>query len=566
MFKVRSSATVGALGLALLLTACSPGTSGPAPKANSSQSGGAASAADSINLRVNSSTTYSQNFNIYSPSTDLTPTVGLIYEPLIKRNLAKGGILEPWLADSWEWSDGDKTTTFKLRKDIKFSDGTPMTSKDVAFTLNIPLKFPDLNTGGQTYVSAEAVDESTVVVKWKKPGKLDLYRMAHGGSVRPALIVPEHLWKDKDLKTWVNPDPIGTGVATLAQFTSQQITYNVRPEYWNGPFPMKTIKVVATGGDDQLKARLLAGEIDYGTMSWPNFEAEYTSKNPKTNVYRTYRTGGAESLLFNLDKAPFDDVNVRRALAMSLDRATLLKLAPNGQGPANACGLEPEVYKDYMAPECKIQEVDAEGAKKALADGGWTVEGGNLTKGGKSYPVTLKVVQEYTNWMAFSKGMQDMWKTNLGVDVKVNALPEENYDPPLNEGDYDMALYWTGGSNGLYSVFSDQLDPASYKPIGKDAQWVNQSRWKDQGTAPMLEGLQTTVGDAAKQKEYGLQLQKVVLEQVPFSPLFTGDWFIDLNVAKWTNWPEAGKSEFTPHAGHGPDFVLSLKNLKPAGE
>lgn len=561
MKKVRFSATAGALGLALLLTACSPGTSGGAQESNA-----AGGTPDSISLRINNATTYSRNFNIYSPSTDIAPQISLIYEPLVRRNVFKGGRLEPWLAESWEWSDGDKTVTLKLRTDVKFSDGTPMTSKDVAFTLNISLEHPELNTGGQTYVSAEATDDHTVVVKWKKPAQLDFYRFALGVTGFAPRIVPEHIWKDKDLKTWTNPDPIGTGVGKLTQFTPQQFTLETRADYWGGRFPMKTIKIVATGGDDQTKARLLKGDIDFATISWPNAEQEYMTRNPKVNVYKTFHTGGEESLLFNLAKEPFSDVNVRKALAMSMERSSLLKLAPTGQEPANACGLEPQVYAEFIAPECKPQPLDVEGAKKALADGGWTVEGGRLAKDGKSYPLSIKVVQEYANWMAYGKGMQDQWKSNLGLDVKVMAIPEENYDPQLNEGDYDMALYWTGNSNGLYSVFADQLDSDKYKPIGKDAQYQNQSRWKDASTTPLLDKLRDTVGDPAAQKEAGYQLQKVVLDQVPFSPMFTADWFVEMNQSRWVGWPETGKTDHVPHSGIGPDIVMTLKGLKPAGK
>ncbi|MFI6797366.1 ABC transporter substrate-binding protein [Streptosporangium canum] len=561
MKKVRFSAAAGALGLALLLTACSPGTSGGAQATNA-----AGGTSDSISLRVNNATTYSRNFNIYSPSTDIAPQISLIYEPLVRRNVFQGGRLEPWLAESWEWSDGDKTVTLKLRTDVKFSDGTPMTSKDVAFTLNIPLEHPELNTGGQTYVSAEATDDHTVVVKWKKPAQLDFYRFALGVTGFAPRIVPEHIWKDKDLKTWTNPDPIGTGVGKLTQFTPQQFTLETRADYWGGRFPMKTIKIVATGGDDQTKARLLKGDIDFATISWPNAEQEYMTRNPKANVYKTFHTGGEESLLFNLAKEPFSDVNVRKALAMSVERSSLLKLAPTGQEPANACGLEPQVYAEFMAPECKPQPLDVEGAKKALADGGWTVEDGRLAKDGKTYPLSVKVVQEYANWMAYGKGMQDQWKSNLGLDVKVMAIPEENYDPQLNEGDYDMALYWTGNSNGLYSVFADQLDSDKYKPIGKDAQYQNQSRWKDTSTTPLLDRLRDTVGDPAAQKEAGYQLQKVVLDQVPFSPMFTADWFVEMNQSRWAGWPETGETDHVPHSALGPDIVMTLKGLKPAGK
>jgi len=563
MKKVKFSATAGALGLALLLTACSPGTAGGAQGSAGSTAGGTS---DSISLRVNNATTYSRNFNIYSPSTDIAPQISLIYEPLVRRNVLDGGKLEPWLAESWEWSDGDKTVTLKLREDVKFSDGTPMTSKDVAFTLNISLEHPELNTGGQTYVSAEATDEHTVVVKWDKPAQLDFYRFALGVTGFAPRIVPEHIWKDKDLKTWTNPDPIGTGVGKLTQFTPQQFTLETRADYWGGQFPMKKIKIVATGGDDQTKARLLKGDIDFATISWPNADQEYMARNPKTNVYKAFHTGGEESLLFNLDKEPFSDVNVRRALALSLDRSSLLKLAPTGQDPANACGLEPQVYAEFMAPECKPQALDAEGAKKALADGGWTVEGGRLAKDGKTHPLSVKVVQEYANWMAYGKGIQDQWKTNLGLDVKVTSVPEENYDPQLNEGDYDMALYWTGNSNGLYSVFTDQLDPGTYKPIGKDAQYQNQSRWKDESTTPLLKKLSDNVGDPAAQKAAGYELQKIVLDQVPFSPLFTADWFVEMNQSRWVGWPETGNADYVPHSGIGPDIVLTLKNLKPAGK
>ncbi|MFC5799940.1 ABC transporter substrate-binding protein [Streptomyces formicae] len=555
---VRTAAVTAALTALLTANACTAGTT--------SRSSDNADRAESIVLSPGNQTSFTRNYNIYSPAADKSPSANLIYEPLLRLNPTDGGKIEPWLAESHRWSEDGKKLTFVIREGVKWSDGKPLTAGDVEFSLNVPLKDPALNIMGVTYTSVKRTGASSVTVTFPEPSlrKINTFAPANTPGL---LIVPEHIWSKQNVKTWTNPDPVGTGPVTLAQFTGQQITLRTRSDYWNGALPMKQVKLLATGGPDSTKPRLLKGDIDFATIAWANADKEFVAKNPTTNVYQAIPTGGQESLLINNAKPPLNDVHVRRALSLALDRASLVELSPTGQRPADACGLDVQIYRDWTAPDCQdnvVTQNTAE-AKRELAAAGYKVSGGALSKGGKEYRLSLGTVQEYANWSAYSKGMRQQWKESLGLDVKVDSIPGSNFGPALQKGDFDLAINFSGSGDGIYAAFSGILDPAQYVPLGKSAAVGNVIRWRDRADEDTLRELEKAASEA-EIKELGQKLQRTVLDEVPYAPLFSGVWFVNINSARWTGWPQQGKAAYVPVVTRGTDMILTLKNLKPTAK
>ena len=211
--------------LALAITACS----------SSPSKSPATSVAQGKPLVVvdNTGETFTRAFNPYV-STSLgnsNNSTALVYEPLLMFNtINPTAAPQPWLATHYAWSDGGKTLTFTIRKGVKFSDGTPMTAADVAFSFNLLIKNPTLTPSAPPPVpaSATAPDATTAVLTFKTPEYANLYLI--GGMY----IVPEHIWKNiSNPATFADPDPIGTGPYVVSQFSAQKYTLTENKNYWD---------------------------------------------------------------------------------------------------------------------------------------------------------------------------------------------------------------------------------------------------------------------------------------------------------------------------------------------
>jgi peptide/nickel transport system substrate-binding protein len=549
----RLSTITVAVCLVAGLGACTGGTT-------DATGGAGGKGAESLTMTAGAVTTWARNFNIYSPASDKSPALRLLFEPLVRVDYTRGAKVDPWLAKSFDWNSKGTELTFHLRTDVAWSDGKKLTADDVVYTLRLMLENPELNRAGVTFKKVTKVDSATVKVTWDHAAYSELSGFGTGNLD----IVPRHQWTGKDLKTWTNDNPVGTGPYALGGFSSQQVTYKARDDYWGARVAVPTIKVPALLGD-ATKPKMLTGELDLATSAWADADKDFVAKNPKTNVYAVYATGGSTALYFNNAVAPYDDVHVRRALSAAVDAQKMLALNNTGQAPANITGLDEQAYGDVIADEYrgKTNQQDIALAKRELKAGGYTVKGGRLVKGGKSYPLELKIVQEYANWQAYARGFADQAKKALGLNVKVSPVQSSSFDPEVNEGDYGMAFNYAGSGTGVYNSYSAMLDSSYAKPVGKNSNFDNTERWKDPQTDRLLDQLRAT-DDPARIKEISAKLEKIVAEQVPLRPLFQSVWFIDINTSRWKGWPKPGTDGYIPHFMNGPDFTLTLQHLKPA--
>ncbi|CAM3725055.1 ABC transporter substrate-binding protein [Occultella aeris] len=499
-------------------------------------------------------TTYTLNYNVYSPATDKSPNSALVYEPLVRIDYSDGGNLVPWLAESWTFSPDGTEVTFALRDDVTFSDGEPMTAEDVAFSLSIPLEHAELNATGATYEAVEAVSEHEVLVTYPAASYSSLNQFAN------LQIVPEHIWSEQDLTTWTNPEPVGTGGFTVAAFSPQQVTFEARDDYWGGTFEVQTVKVVPVT-QDTVKAQLLSGDVQWGTVSWANGEDEFVALDPDVNHYQLYATGGAFSAIFNTGRAPFDDVHLRRALAMTIPRSDIVATLNRPGTEAGPTGLVDGVYADWLLPEYQglVQEVDVEGALAELAESGFTVEGGALVRDGQVYNPTISFNTDF-GWEAYADIMINSWRDNLGLEVTPAGAPGAALFEQQQTGQFDITINATGGA-GVYGVYSG-LSSQYLAPEGEQAA-TNYGRWNDPATDDVIARMASTA-DPEELRELGHEMQRIVVEGVPYSPIYTSYWFIDINASEWTGWPTPEDFSYIPSPQQGPDTTLTLLGLRRA--
>jgi peptide/nickel transport system substrate-binding protein len=164
---------------------------------------------------------FDRNFNPYITNTRTASR--WIYEPLILIN-PLDGTETPWLSDSWEQPDAT-TIVMHVRDGVTWSDGTKLTAKDVAFTLQLIKDYPELDIyGAWQHLDSVSVDGDSVTMTL---GSEDSPALAIIGKT---MIVPEHLWSDvEDPATYRNEDPVGTGPFVLGNYNDQQYSMDKNP-------------------------------------------------------------------------------------------------------------------------------------------------------------------------------------------------------------------------------------------------------------------------------------------------------------------------------------------------
>jgi 4-phytase/acid phosphatase/peptide/nickel transport system substrate-binding protein len=245
--------------------------------------------------------------------------------------LDDNGDTKPKLALSWSHSDDFKTWTFKLREGVLFHDGTPFDARVVKFNFDRQ-KDPKNNCRCAFYVAnikaVEVGDERTVVFELSNPAVTfpQILSPPTSNNVMhsPAAIAA----KGDDY----NRQPVGTGPFLVQSWSAGDRLVLVRnPRYWNPDRPFLDRVVMRPLPDAQARfASLEAGESD---LVWDDeFDADNILKaqrNPALTVH-TYAGSGAQVYAFNTKRAPFDDVRVRRALVMALDRKRMSQAITNG--------------------------------------------------------------------------------------------------------------------------------------------------------------------------------------------------------------------------------------------
>jgi len=324
---------------------------------------------------------------------------------------------------------------------------------------------------------------------------------------------------------------------------------------------MKQLKIMPSSGD-AVKAQLLRGDVDWALSAWSGAEQDYVAKDPTHHLYQKYATGGAYALFYNTAEAPFDNVHVRRALAMTIPRKDIVTTLQRPGTEAGPTGLVDQIYGDAILPEYrgKVQPVDAEGARRELALGGYEVKGGKLVKDGRSYAPKLSFNQDFV-WDPYANMMIRSWQQHLGINVKPVGAPGANLYEQQQTGAFDLTISTTGGAGipGVYSALSSR----AYRPLGKMAA-TDFGRWKDGATDTAIDRLLSS-SDAGVIRSAGQEMQRIVAEQVPYSPIYNSYWFILINTDHWTGWPTPGHFSYVPFPGLGPDTTLTLLHLKRAG-
>src|SRR5713226_1872359 len=329
VLKSLAVASILATGIA----ACSSSKSTP--------SGGGSSSAPAVGKTlVVESTALSPMTDTFSPysatSTGyLTHAVGLYNEPLFifnTLNSTEGPL--PMLATGHTWTNGGKTLTLTIRQGVKWNDGKPFSAADVAYTFNLLIKTPALNIVGTPIPTSASASGSSVTLTFPNPEYANLFLI---GQVN---ILPQHIWSTVgDPTKFADPSPVGTGPFMLDKFSPQGFTLKQNPYFWDkSKLHVPEVDFPSYTSNANLVPPVASGQIDWAGNQIAGIKANYLAKSTDNHTWTSgipyLSDNNVVSLWFNVKKAPMNDVAIRQAVSLGINRAQLAAQGEAGNEPA----------------------------------------------------------------------------------------------------------------------------------------------------------------------------------------------------------------------------------------
>ncbi len=486
-------------------------------------------------------------WNPYQPGNlaNTTGTTGLLYETLFGYNPLTDE-LTPWLAEKGEWTDA---TTFDitLRKGMTWSDGEPLTSADVVYTMEINKQYPALtyNKMWDYLVSVEAADDTHVTFKFKDP----LYQEIQN-NLYNIPIVPKHLWEgrtEEEITVGANENPIGSGAYLYVEAGADRNIWQRNENWWGiqvfGKPAPKYIVDILTPTNNAALGMVIKGELDLSNHFLPGV-AELINKGYVHSYYASapYMMSANTAVLFlNTKKKPMDDPAFRKALAHAINTPQIVNVAYAGLvQAASPTALLPSLskYVDQDVVERLGWTFDTAKAKKILADAGYADTNGDgfvEMPDGTAFSLEVTCPNGWTDWMAaieiIAASAQEaginLQAATPDYGVWLSAHQGGTFDTTLQNNINLSNTPWTAYNTLFNHPIKDQM------PNGNFGRYENQELWD------LVDELaKVPFSDEAGMKEACSNIQEAMLTEVPMIPLWYNGLWSQWSDATWTNWPD----------------------------
>jgi len=511
-------------------------------------------------------------------------------ESLMYTNLNTGELV-PWQAESYSYNADFTVVTIKLRKGVEWADGIAFGCHDVKYTLEmLGANVPDL---GYSSVMKEwvkgvdcAADDLTATINLNKSGPRWMRDNLALGHENHLVMLPEHVWKTQDPKTFSNFDlakgwPLGTGAYKLVSSSEQQMVMDRHSDWWgkktgfmDDPVPERVI-MVSVGGDENMAQLLIANEVDSGMPLLPATFVAAKAKNAKLHSWNLdgpvwgAPDGCGLNLIFNADKPQWGDINVRLALNYALDRAQLAALAYQG---ANYPVVVP--YSAYMSARWLTGEAkalldkydrdnfDLTSVDKYMKLAGYAKDASGMwAKDGN----VLKVPMRTPGWLApLAPAVEAQFK-KAGFDAQGILEPEATnvWGDDIVSGNFDlMFLVHCGSLSEPYETLKD-LHSKNSGAVGEKCSFWGCTRYRNSEYDKIIDAMEAIPG-ATDNMEYVSLANKaldIYLRDMPELMLLEELHVVQFNDAYWTGWP----SKTDPYAAPYPCWEawnLIVHNLK----
>jgi peptide/nickel transport system substrate-binding protein len=378
----------------------------------------------------------------------------VLYTPLVM--IDPKGLPLPGLAEKWEISEDQLTYTFHLRKDLKFSDGSPMTTEDVAFTwtLNHDKNYDGVNDvvetkikGGQAYKEGKAtsiegikiIDPLTISVTLENVNATALTVLG-GEILSKAYYGKDYKFGELDYMKNLHAKPVSNGPYKLDKFIpGQEVRFVANEHYYLGKPKTENFIYKTTEGDPW--QFIETGDTDYASFSATTDNIEKLKKLGFLNMVPTTASNYAFNQ-FNLEKEHLQDKRVRQALTYGLNRELIY--VDSRQGAAMLSNI-PSAPLSWSYTEEGINKYpyDPEKAKQLLEEAGWKVgSDGIREKDGKKLKIHY-LGSKSKNTDIFIGVARENYAA-IGVQFEPEQFPDFNtLSAKVDKGDFDMASFST---------------------------------------------------------------------------------------------------------------------------
>jgi peptide/nickel transport system substrate-binding protein len=414
---------------------------------------------------------------------------------------------EPVLAKSWTVSDDHKVYTFRLQENVKFHDGTPMTADDVIFSA---MKFMmTLSIRARIVFAriekAEAPDPHTVVFTLKEPFAPFMY--GFGATGFP--VVPKHLYDVADMRN--NPNnakPVGTGPFKFVEWQRGNFIRLQRNEdYWKPGQPYLDEIIYRIVPDSQSRALALqsgqaqlAGGNDIEPFDLPRFQQQ-----PGLTVTMKGWEYYGPLMWIDINKRvkPLDDVRVRRAMSMALDRKFILQRLWFGSGKV-ATGPLCETTKFYD-PSVKMPDFDLAAANKLLDDAGYKADGS-----GVRFTIRHIALPYGEVWTRLSEYFRASMQ-KIGIGVTMETTDAGGHAARMANWDYETTanyVYQVGDANiGMEQYFaSENIRKVAFNNVGG---------YQNERVDELLKKARYAIDPAERQKLLS-EFQQIAVDDMPY--------------------------------------------------
>lgn len=344
-----------------------------------------------------------------------------VFDPLMAYDA--DGVPQPYLLESLDHNDGFTVWNGKLRSGVKFHDGTPLTAQSVSELYAGHLE--SLLTGPAAWPITEivATGELTLEVRTSEPwATLPNIMAAQGGMVA----APSQL-ADPNGAT----KPVGTGPFKLKEWVEgERIVVERNPDYWREGMPYLDEVVFVPEPDPKARVdKLTSGDFDMIHMSFEQGFAQMEQAADAGEIKIVIDEGEADEsmVMFNMQSAPLDDIRVRRAAVLAIDREAQLELT--GVDPARAAD-SPFTKESIWYTDTDFPDYDPEEAKRLVDE--YEAEKGPIQFTLSLVPVAQRLEE--------AQAMVDSWE-EAGMEVEVVTVEQRNFIIEAAVGNYDAMLF-----------------------------------------------------------------------------------------------------------------------------
>ena len=416
-----------------------------------------------------------------------------VFDVLVRVDNA-GQKLLPGLAESWDVSDDAVTYTFHLR-DAKFSDGTPVTSEDVAYSLT-RIRDSELSLWSDSYKiikDMQTPDAATLVVTLDGPSAPFLSTLAMPGASIISKAAMESMGEEAFAEK-----PVGSGAFTVDEWRrGDRVILKKNPNYWDAAsVSLDGVEWISMPDDNTRMLAVQAGELD-AAIYVPFSRVAELKQDANLTVVVDPSTR-EDHLLMNQEHAPLDNVKVREAIDYAIDKAAIVDTVTFGIGEVANSYIPKGAL--YHSDDNGARGFDPEKAKALLAE---------AAAGEFSLDYVVNAGNEVDEQIAILLQQQ---LGNVGITLNLQKMdPSQTWDMLIN-GEYDLSvMYWT----------NDILDPDQKTTfvLGHDVNMNYMTRYQNDEVKQLVADARLEM-DPAKREAMYAQIQKLAKADVHWIDLY----------------------------------------------